>query len=51
MKRKLHKAHDPHAVAMFKRKSGAHVKTKKALRRADKVALRKDHQGPVAELV
>ena len=51
MKQKLHKPRDPHAVAMFKRKSGAHGKTKKALRRADKVALRKEHQGPLAQLV
>ena len=51
MKRKPNKERDPHAVAMFKRKSGAHVKTKKALRRADKVALRKDYQGPLAQLV
>ena len=39
---KLIKPRDPNAVAMFQRKSGAHIKTKKALRRADKVSLRKE---------
>lgn len=40
-KKKIHKARDPHAVEMFKRKSGAHVKTKKAIRRKERVELKK----------
>lgn len=44
MKRKPQapKARNPFVQHLIKRSSGAHIKTKKALRRADKVALQKE---------
>ena len=41
--KKLHKPRDVHAVEMFKRKSGAHGKTRKAERRSAKVKLSKEY--------
>ena len=43
MKTKLHKPRDPHVVHLLKRKSGAHVKTHKALRKAQKMRDKKDY--------
>ena len=41
MKRTIHKPRDPSFVAMTQRKSGAHVKSKKALRRGEKIKWKK----------
>lgn len=48
MKRKREAPKERNPVAAYAKRSGsgAHGRTKKALRRADKVALRKEHQGP-----
>lgn len=43
MKPKLHKPRDPHLLHILKRKSGAHVKTHKALRKAQKMRDKKDY--------
>ena len=53
MKRKPKVPKERNPVAAYAKRSGSgtHGKTKKALRRADKVALRKEHQGPLAQLV
>lgn len=43
MKPKLHKPRDPHVIHLLKRKSGAHVKSYKAIRKAQKVQDKKDY--------
>lgn len=43
MKSKPNKPRDPHVVHLLKRKSGAHVKTNKAIRKAQKVQDKKDY--------
>lgn len=48
-KHKLPKERNPFVQHLMFKKSGAHVKSKKAQRRDDKIELRKN--GPVAELV
>jgi len=40
---KPHKPRDPYFAAMKQRKSGAHVKSKKALRMAEKMKIRRDY--------
>lgn len=50
MKLKLKKERNPYVEQMKTRKSGAHGKTKKAIRRKEKVEFKKKY-GSVAELV
>ena len=40
---KLNKPRDPHLVQMLQRKSGSHTKKYKAVRKAQKVQLKKDY--------
>lgn len=47
-KHKVPKERNPFVAHLATKRSGSHGKTKKALRRADKIALRREH-GPVAQ--